>query len=373
MDESPPSAPPPSRPQRGSGIHINEGGNPSPQFAPPAARTHTPARARACTISQISKRIGESPSRTLNFRHSSEEDEFLEMFSHWDEGLSQAPLTGVDVQMGRDGNDGQQAGLHDGSVFEEEPNLPPFHYVETSHHQTPTVNTFLSSNLAKNSNNGLSWIYTNNCHIIFIPAVHFSSANSICNRIGNIENRLALRDTQFHEFKNETTAALNNTQERVNTVSSTIVTVAPMLRESFSTMMQQLDFTTGNLCEDNRALSATMRDLRDNTDKICLTAGLPSFNSLLEELAENNRRRVADLPPLSPKKKPPPGKEPYEFKYSLYFNRTRPFRSRQVKTTKGQSSNTNKSKNPVDISDDDEDDFLFPAEEQDPYEYRPEE
>ncbi|KAL5983586.1 hypothetical protein ACLOJK_017674 [Asimina triloba] len=79
------------------------------------------------------------------------------------------------------------------------------------------------------------------------------------------------------------------------------------------------------------------------------------------DLAENNMRRVAGLPPFPPKKKPPPGKEPYVFKDPPYFNRTRLFRSRQAKKTKGQSG---KSKQHIDISDDnDEDEFHFPTGE----------
>ncbi|KAL5990418.1 hypothetical protein ACLOJK_011318 [Asimina triloba] len=100
--------------------------------------------------------------------------------------------------------------------------------------------------------------------------------------------------------------------------------------------------------------------------------------NICQELAENNQRRVAGLPPLPPKKKPPPGKEPYVFKDPPYFNRTKPFRSRQAKKSKGQSSKEKSAH--VDISDDedededeDEDDFHFPAGEQDPYEDKPEE
>ncbi|KAL6001942.1 hypothetical protein ACLOJK_040506 [Asimina triloba] len=111
-----------------------------------------------------------------------------------------------------------------------------------------------------------------------------------------------------------TRQSLNETQERVNTITSTIVTVTPMLRQFVSPMMQQLDFTIADLLRDNMDLSAAMRDLRKNTDRVCLAVGLPSLNVILEEIAENNVHRAHGLPPKPKKVNPYTGSQGYDFK-----------------------------------------------------------
>jgi archaellum component FlaC len=208
-------------------------------------------------------------------------------------------------------------------------------------------------------------------------SVDFSSLQSfmetnfqmLASKIGSLESRLDNMGDEFSSYKNETNAALNSLQERVNTLTSTVMDVTPKLALSISTMQQQLDFTTGSMMKDQAQLNATLKDIRDNSDRVCLSAGLPDLNTILQEIAKENRKRAKM--PQQPKQPPPQG---HKFNVPPHFNRSKPFRPRQAKKTAGPSQ-----KSHVHISSDSDssessgDNFKskFPKEEQNPYEDRP--
>ena len=84
-----------------------------------------------------------------------------------------------------------------------------------------------------------------------------------------------------------------------------------------------------------------MRDIRDNADRICLTAGLPALNTILQEIAEANKKRQAGYT------QSPMG---HVFGESHHFQRSKPTRftadSKPAKKSKGSSS-----RKPIHVSD----------------------
>ena len=145
--------------------------------------------------------------------------------------------------------------------------------------------------------------------------------------------------------------------------------VTPKLALSISTMQQQLDFTTSSMMKDQAQLNATLKDIRDNSDRVCLSAGLPDLNTIFQEIAKENRKRAKM--PQQPKRPLPQG---HKFNVPPHFNRSKLFRPRQAKKTAGPSQklhvhiSTNS-----DSSESSGDNFhaKFPKQEENPYEDRP--